>query len=130
MCYQVAESAADAKEKIKSMHPDIVILDLKLTPDIPEDNFGGLLIEKMIRHDHFCPIVIYSGFTETYNEDHPFINVVTKGSGSEEKVMNAIQGFRPYVLALQDIANSVRRKLLEAFRDVAPYVLGADPRRS
>ena len=116
----------DANDKISSFRPDIVILDLIDGGASPEAEYPkGLETDDFIWNQHFCPIVIYSAWSEIYDDDerksHPFIKSVQKGRGSPQKVLDAIYELRPHVDALKETESYIRDSFSHTMRDVAPY---------
>ena len=134
LCHRQADSVKKAKNLIRSMQPDMVILDLKLLPQESDGEISGKEIEDLIWRNHFCPIVIYSGFADVYERSdtdrrraHPLHKIVVKGKDSEEQVMEAIRSFRPYARAIQQVVMDVRSARHEALLHVVPHVLKETP---
>ena len=112
----------DAEAKIQAFRPDIVILDL-LRGSLAEQDMEGDRAYQFIWKDQFCPIVIYSAApTMMECPDHPFLKKVTKGSDSEERVLEAVQDFWPHIQALQSTEVQIRQCLSKALQAVAPHV--------
>ena len=132
VCHEVSKFE-DANDKVASLRPDIVILDLLdsgASPDEQEPK--GLETHDFIWDQHFCPIVIYSARPEIYYDgykchpfvksiQHPFVKSIQKGSGSPQKVLDAICELRPHVAALKEAESDIRYSFSCAMRDVAPY---------
>ncbi len=117
----------DAKKKLLSFRPDIVILDLFVGNVFSEGEREGWNTLDIIWKKHFCPIVVYSGLPdipEKY-ERHPFVKSIKKGSGSEQKVLDAIREFLPHVDTLKEAERDIRRSFSKAMRDVARYAFEA-----
>ena len=116
---------ATAEEKIASFLPDIVILDLLLGGTSLEDGKPeGLKTRNFIWDQHFCPIVVFSALPEIYNDEnepHPFVKTVQKESGSEQKVLEALNELQPQIDALKEAERHIRHSFSCAMRDVAPY---------
>ncbi len=133
VCCEVSEFGT-AKERIASFHPDIVILDLLFGGASPEEGEPeGLKTREFIWQQHFCPIVVFSARPEVYDDEfkpHPFEKSIKKGTGSPQKVLDAICEFLPHVDALKEAERYIRHSFSCAMRDVAPYafeVLPDDP---
>lgn len=119
---------ADAEDKVVSLRPDIVILDLLNGGASPEPEPAGLETCNFIWNQHFCPLVIYSARPDIYDdthEKHPFVKSIQKGKGSPKKVLAAFREFRPHVEALTKAEEHVRQSFSYAMRDVAPYAFKA-----
>ena len=123
VCHEVSEFE-DANDKIASLRPDIVILDLLSNGASPEAEAKGLETDNFIWNQHFCPIVVYSAQPEIYDDErklHPFIKSVQKGQGSPQEVLDAICELRPHVDALKETESYIRDSFSHTMRDVAPY---------
>ena len=110
----------DANPRITSFQPDIVVLDLTVEPNDPSE---GFTVHDFIWKTRFCPIIVYSAFTERYEDQypkHPFIEVVKKGSGSDQRVLEAVQKLQPQIDSLQMTEAEVRNCLAVSMREVAP----------
>lgn len=134
MSHHWTNTVDKAKGLIQSIRPDIVILDLKLIKHESGTKLDGIEIENLIWDDHFCPVVIYSGFVEAYEQSddnergsHPLVEIVGKGRDSENQVMDAIRSFGPYALAIQDVVRDIQSLRHAALRDVVPYIIDAIP---
>ena len=128
MRYKVIESVDSAAEKIKSMQPDIVILDLLFPGDSSPLEAKGLGVRRFIWDEHFCPIVVYSAqpyIHDGEHEAHPFVKSVQKGAGSPRIVLKALDELRPQVKALKEAREYVQNSFSLAMRDVAPYAFEA-----
>ena len=128
MQYEVLESVDSAAEKIKSMRPDIVILDLLFPGDSSAQEAKGLGVRGFIWDEHFCPIVVYSARPDIHDgvhESHPFVKSVQKGAKSPREVLKALNALRSHVEALREAEKHVRESFSLAMRDVAPYAFKA-----
>ena len=118
----------DAEDKIASLRPDIVILDLLVGGASTEPEPEGLNIRDFIWNKHFCPIVVYTAQPDIHDDNHdphPFVICIRKGAGSPQKVLNALEELRPQIDALNKAEESVRHSFSYAMRDVAPYAFEA-----
>lgn len=128
MQHDVCEFADEAAEKIKSIQPDIVILDLLFPGDSSDREAKGMNVHDFIWDEHFCPIIVYSAQPEIHKgeyESHPFVRYIQKGSGSPLKVMEVLDKLRPHVEALKEAKEVVRGSFSLAMRDIAPYAFKA-----
>lgn len=113
----------EAEDKIASIRPDIVILDL-LAGSSSEPVSEGLATRDFIWNNHFCPIVVYSARPDIHDKNHdahPFVRSILKGKGSEQKVLAAVEEFRPHIDALREAEGHVMKSFAVAMREVAPY---------
>lgn len=113
-----------AKEKIETLRPEIVILDILLDGASPESEPEGLNILDFIWDKHFCPIVVYSAQPDTLDDEHkkhPFVKSIKKGRGSPQKVLGALNELLPHVDALKEAERDIRQSFSNAMKDVAPY---------
>jgi len=112
----------DAKERIKSIFPDIVIIDI-VNSASGASTVDGLSVRDFVWRWRFCPIVVYSGWPERHDEvrdEHPFIKSVRKGRRGEKEVLRALLDLKPHVAALRAAEGEVRQLFSRAIRDVAP----------
>ena len=112
-----------AEEKIRSVRPDVVILDI-FDGDIAKQMDKGSESMEFIWKDHFCPVIVYSARPEKIKNDygeHPFVYYVEKGSDSEEKVVEKLEEIRPYVDSLKNAEEYVYRAFSSVMKEVAPY---------
>lgn len=83
---------------MEQVKPGIVILDLYEGNTASGKNAGAPLW-KLIMSKHFIPVVIFTGGEATLDpplpEKHPFVELVSKGSGKETAVMDVIARFLP-----------------------------------
>ncbi len=120
----------DAEDRIVSLHPNIVILDLLVGGASPEPEVEGLNTRNFIWNQHFCPIVVYSARPDIHDEKcdpHPFVKSIQKGSDSPQKVMKVLNELYPQVQALREGENHIKHHFSCAMREVAPYAFDAFP---
>jgi CTP synthase len=114
-----------AEEEIESYYPDVVVLDLAQGL-VAEGNNPGLGTRDYIWNKRFCPIVFYTAFPDLLKDDqrlnHPLIKVVTKGTGSEIKVIAYIRELEPGVSAISQASKEIHWALTRALREVAARV--------
>lgn len=112
-----------AEDKIASLRPDIVILDLLVGGDSPESQPEGLKTRDFIWNQHFCPIVVYSARPDIHDEkydSHPFVKSIQKGKDSPRQVLEALGELLPQVEALRGAEEHILQSFAFAMRDVAP----------
>jgi CheY-like chemotaxis protein len=115
---------AEAQQKIVSVRPDVVVLDLLVGGASPDPKPEGLSIREFIWKQHFCPIVVYSAQPDIHDNEcdpHPFVKSVRKGKGSPRKFAEALEELRPHIEALKEAESDIRHSFSCAMRDVAPY---------
>jgi len=109
--------------------PDFIVLDLMNgnTANDPKGE-GGKISFKKIWGIRFRPIVIYSADPdliddmESGNANHPLVKKVKKGSGSDEKLKEVINQFKPCVEGMNGITEDVNNVLNTTLRDVAQHI--------
>jgi hypothetical protein len=119
------ESAAS---EIKRFQPDVVVLDLMNPTQNGPVNAGSDVGFDVWNH-RFCPFIFYTAAPESAPDiSHPLVTTISKGSGSEVKVLTQIKAFLPHVAALGKVSNEIsdalRRSLRESgarvFEDTTP----------
>lgn len=113
-----------APGKIQGFQPDFVILDLAgLRQGI---RYEGFDVREYIWEHRFCPIVVYSAYIEDYEDaydEHPLVKTVRKGSGSPERVLDAVKELLPVTEALRTTQEQVNRRFWETMKVIAPIAL-------
>lgn len=115
----------EAADAISRLRPDIVILDVIQQGALSNPEQAGLDAFDFIWDQRFCPVVVHSAEPDRLSEresweEHPFIQIVQKGSDSEDCVVQAILGFRHLVQAMRNTEAEVHRQLAEAMKVIAP----------
>lgn len=117
------ENFEQGLENIQVESPDIVVLDV-WEGKAQESDPLGLEIMNLIWRHNFCPVIIYSADSKIISDipeyHHPFIEIIAKGAGSDEKIREAVERFIPHVEALQSSQSIVSRAFSHAMRDLAP----------
>ena len=109
-----------AVDGIRSLRPDIVVLDLWEGEASDNKNRGSEHLN-FIWEQQFCPVIIHSANPDIPPEQkNSFVREVTKGQYSPQEVLNAIREFRPHVEALKETERDIRDRYSIAMRDVAP----------
>ena len=110
----------DAETQIRTLRPDIVVLDL-WEGDVTDDENKGSGHLNFIWNQQFCPVIIHSAQPDIPEEHrNAFVCEVTKGQDSPRLVLEAIDDFRPHVEALKGVEEHIRNSFSIAMRDVAP----------
>ena len=123
MRYEVSEFN-DAEDKIASIRPDIVILDLLADGGSAQVTNQGRYTLDFIWDKHFCPVVVYSAYPDMIDskyKKHPFVKRIKKGSGSDRRLLKELTNIRPQINALNEAREPLRRSFSMAMREVAPY---------
>ena len=121
---------SETESRIKALRPDVIILDLFVGR--PQDGqAAGADTLAAIWRDHFCPVIVYSANPSIIDEDdlyggHPFIKAIKKGSGSEQKALEAIREFQPVADRLKSVQEEAWKAFSIALRDVSRYVPSND----
>jgi hypothetical protein len=88
---------------------------------------AGIKTLDYIWKHRFCPVIVYSAAPEEFQDEeqqkHPLVGVVTKGSGSELKVVNYIEEFLPSVRALESVGVEIGEVINHSLREVATLIL-------
>lgn len=121
----------EAEKSIDSFGPDVVVLDI-LQETAGEGQAVGLEICNAVWNQKFCPLVLYTAFPgRIENEEikkHPFVKIVQKGAGSDERVVGCIHEYLPHITAIDDVRKEIRGVMSLALKEVAPRVFAADAR--
>ena len=114
----------EAEKIIRTSRPDIVILDLASSASSIDDMTGRQILD-FIWKDHFCPVIVYSAYSDQIqgNEylSNPFVESVKKGRKSINKVCSIIETFRSHVEVIKAAENEVRSCFAGVMKDIAPY---------
>lgn len=119
----VVAEFVEAEEKIRSVRPDIVILDI-FRGNFTEHEAEGSKALDFIWNEHFCPVIVYSAMPEEVKNDyenHPFVHYVKKGVASTEAVMEKLEGIKPYVDSLKKVERYVHKTFSSVMKEIAPY---------
>ena len=110
----------EADSGIRSLRPDIVVLDLWEGTASERKNRGSEHLN-FIWHQQFCPVIVHSANPDIPPEQtNSFVREITKGQHSPQKVLDAIRELRPHVQALKEAEQDVKNSFSIAMRDVAP----------
>ena len=110
----------EAEDGLRTLRPDIVVLDL-WEGDASENNNRGSEHLDFIWKQQFCPVIIHSANPDIPSEQrNAFVREVTKGQHSPERVLEAIRELGPHVQALKEAEEDIRDSFSIAMRDVAP----------
>lgn len=125
----VESSFEDALLRLASFGPDIVVLDLLRQTATGELAADGLRPLEKMWNERFVTTIVYSAESSRVKEsfpsiaDHPLVELVDKGSGSEEKVVEAIRRLEPFVGVLADSRSIVESQLSIVLKHVVPQIL-------
>ena len=114
----------DAKEKLVSFRPDVVILDI-FDGEIDEKNVAGDKLYSFVWDEHFCPIVVFSaGLDEISIGDiqHPFQQFVVKSNKGYDQLVDTLQKFQIHIESINDTFIYIQNNLSGVLRDVAPHI--------
>ena len=117
----------EASKMMNSLEPDAVILDVSAPGTLPGEDEPGIEIIEKIWNSKFCPLIIYTAVPEKIkntNElgQHPFVEILSKGPSSEEKVVDELYNFVSHIKALNEAERSFRNTYHKSMRHLAPYV--------
>lgn len=106
------------KAALNEVRPDLVVLDLR-DDGAGGGNAGTDLYETAVWKDHFCPVVVYSGFADEFHpKDQSLVKTVEKKDGSEVAVLAAMDELRPYSDSLSGLRNEIDGHARETLRDL------------
>ena len=110
----------EAEFHIKSLRPDIVVLDLWEGDAWDKENKGSEYLD-LVWKEQFCPVIVHSAQPEIPDEQkNAFVKEITKGQNSPKLVLEAIHEMHPHVEALKGAEEHIRNTFSIAMRDVAP----------
>ncbi len=127
----IESSFDDAVQTIGTIGPDLVVLDLLKHSSTGEFTTDGFPPLESLWNTRFTPIVVYSAESHRvveiypYIAQHPLVELVDKGFGSEEKIVRAIGRLVPFIRMLTNTRSVVETQLSIVLRDVVPLVLKA-----
>lgn len=124
---EVVSTFERARARIVDFGPNIIILDI-VRGTLPEGSPEGMDIYHFIWKDRFCPLIVYSAFAQDFAgevAEHPFVKVVSKGSGSEAEVVKQAQSFGEHIEALRQVECEMDQAINLALRYVAPHAFDA-----
>ena len=107
----------DVPAALIRFRPDMVVLDL-VEGELSEGKNSGNRSFEQIRDVWFCPVVVYTGFGQTRTfEAHQQVVEVTKGSGSEARVLEELLKFVPLACMIRSVHEDFDGRIREALRD-------------
>jgi CTP synthase len=98
---------------------DLVILDLNASNGIVGDTDAGDTIIKQIYEYSFIPIIIFSGFSDVYEnpyENRYFVSTVNKGPEGINDLKKAIKKFLPFINKRSMISDEINFDISEIYR--------------
>ncbi|WP_010255970.1 response regulator [Treponema primitia] len=99
---------------------DIMILDLNNDGGITGETETGSKIYNTVYEKYFLPLIIYSGYSDNYDnphEDNIFIKKIQKGSSDIKQLKSAINEFKLFVEKKISITSSINKNISNVFRD-------------
>ena len=113
------------ESRIKTIRPDIVVLDLWAGNPLENQNKGSENLD-FIWDKQFCPVVVHSANPELSDKfNNPFVRKVQKGQHSPQQVLDSVRNLIPHVEALREAEEHVRNSFSIAVRAVAPAAFSA-----
>ena len=109
----------DVDETLSRFRPDMMVLDIVEGEAAGElDHDAGNTWFDRIRETWFCPVVVYSAFPARWSFDrHPFVDTITKGAGTEERVRVRLKAFTSTAEMIQGVHGDFDARIREALRD-------------
>jgi DNA-binding NarL/FixJ family response regulator len=118
---------AAAQEEIERYRPAAVFLDLLQQVGGDRSEVAAVAIYERIWGSRFCPLVIYSAAPDALEAaDHPFVQRIKKGSGSETKAVDLLTAIVPQIDALAGVEREVDRVVCSVLKDLAPRIYSKD----
>ena len=96
--------------------PDLLVLDLVQGQGASGQPTGNEAFDE-IRRRWFCSVVVYSAFPDEQDFEHPLVKTVTKGEGSEFRVLERLKGFVPHAEMIRCVHRDFDARIREALRD-------------
>jgi len=109
---------SDIDKMLVIYNVDLIILDL--SNGIANDTEAGDLIIRRIYSRSFLPIVIYSGYSDIYEnpyKDNYFIKAVKKGTKGVSELKKAIKIFSPFIEKQKYVSQELNTNVSEIYRD-------------
>lgn len=113
----------DVEAALHEWRPDLVVLDLIEGPGVGGSPSGNACFER-IWATWFCPVVVYSAFSDKQNFQHPLVRGVEKGSGSERSVVACLEELRPLAEMMASVHAEFDQRIRDALRDSVPLLAG------
>jgi CTP synthase len=98
---------------------DLVILDLNASDGIAGDTDAGAEIIKHIYKYSFLPIIIFSGFSDAYDnpyKDKYFVSTVNKGMDGINNLKKAVKNYLPFIKNRSLILDEIDFDISEIYR--------------
>lgn len=116
-------SFEEAQGALNEFRPAAVFLDLLKQDAAGTSEMVGDEVYGHIWSRRFCPLIVYSAASHLLQiVPHPFVQIVTKGGGSEERAVEALQSMIPQIIALDEIETDIGEVLQSVLRELAPRV--------
>ena len=105
-------------ETLTRFRPDMMVLDIIEGEALGEGQDTGKTWFDRIRETWFCPVVVYSAFPDQWSfEQHPFVEKIEKGAGSDEQVQARLMRFAPTAEIIRTVHQDFDARVREALRD-------------
>ena len=101
---------------LSRFRPDLLVLDLLEGQSADQQPTGNEAFDE-IRRTWFCPVVVYSAFPDQQAFNHPLVQTVSKGTGSEFKVLNHLKAFVRHAEMIRCVHGDFDARIREALRD-------------
>ena len=112
---------AGLESALARFRPDLIVLDLVEGWPPTDEDTGNASFDK-IRDAWFCPVVVYSAYPDQQHFEHPLVDTVTKGAGTENVVRDRLAGFVPEATLIRSVHQDFDGRIREALRDSVPLL--------
>ena len=110
-----------AKGYIKEYRPHALVVDL-FEGNIDAGQNPGQKIAQFVQDNIFRPVIVYSAHPEGHDASHPLLKNITKGSGTESEIIDALNEYKPFMEAIYEAEKSVDDSFTETMKEIVPYV--------
>jgi hypothetical protein len=110
----------DVRKIFETYKVDLVILDLNNGNVATADTDAGDKIIRKIYQYSFLPIIIFSAFSDIYDnpyKDNYFVKTVKKGPDGINELKKAIREYRPFIEKRMDISHGLDVNVSEIYRN-------------
>ena len=101
--------------------PDLIVLDL-VEGEPPTDEDRGTASFDRVRDAWFCPVVVYSAYPDRQDFEHPLVERVAKGAGTEEEVRDRLERLAREATLIRSVHQDFDGRIREALRDSVPFL--------
>ena len=105
-------------ETLDRIRPDVMVLDIvEGEASDQEQNTGRTWFDR-VRKTWFCPVVVHSAFPDRWSfEQHPFVEKIEKGAGSDRQVHDRLKEFASTAQMIRTVHRDFDQRVREALRD-------------